>query len=60
MAADPAFLSMFDVQVIRGNIANPFPDISSAIITESEAKALFGCEPDRADPFIRAGKNFQA
>jgi putative ABC transport system permease protein len=42
MAADPAFLSMFDVQVTRGNIANPFPDISSIIITESEAKALFG------------------
>jgi putative ABC transport system permease protein len=46
MAADPAFLSMFDVQVIRGNKANPLPDISSIIITESEAKALFG----NADP----------
>ena len=42
MAVDPAFLSMFDVQVISGNKANLFPDISSIIITESEAKALFG------------------
>jgi len=42
MAADPAFLSLFDVQVISGNKANPFPDVSSIIITASEAKTLFG------------------
>jgi len=44
MSADPAFLDMFSYRFIRGDRKTAFADPSSLILTESEARALFGDE----------------
>ncbi|PWT99075.1 MAG: hypothetical protein C5B52_11240 [Bacteroidetes bacterium] len=41
---DPSFFSVFDFNLVKGNSANPFPDKSSIVITESIAKKYFGNE----------------
>ncbi|MES1216388.1 MAG: ABC transporter permease, partial [Bacteroidota bacterium] len=42
--ADPSLFSVFDFKPVKGNAANPFPDISSVVITEKSAKKYFGNE----------------
>jgi putative ABC transport system permease protein len=39
---DPSFFKVFDFQLTKGNRANPFPDVYSVILTQSEAKRFFG------------------
>lgn len=39
---DPSFFTLFDFPLIKGNNANPFPDYSSVVLTESIAKKYFG------------------
>src|SRR5580704_6994458 len=41
---DPAFFSVFDFGLLRGNSARPFLDNNSIVITESTAKKYFGDE----------------
>ncbi|NEU69248.1 FtsX-like permease family protein [Spirosoma agri] len=41
---DPAFFSMFDYTLIKGNPAKPFPDKYSVVLTETTAKRYFGDE----------------
>ncbi|BAU54494.1 ABC transporter permease [Mucilaginibacter gotjawali] len=42
MAADPSFLQMFTVDFIYGNKKDALSDLSSIVLTESAAKAIFG------------------
>src|SRR5579859_1708276 len=42
MAADPSLLDMFSFDFVRGNKKVAFSDISSIVLTETGAKALFG------------------
>lgn len=42
---DPSFFSVFDFNLVEGNVANPFPDINSVILTQSIAKKYFGSQP---------------
>jgi hypothetical protein len=42
MAADPSLLDMFSFDFVRGDKKHAFSDISSIVLTESGAKALFG------------------
>jgi len=42
---DSTFFSIFDFKLLEGNAARPFPDITSIIITSSEAKKYFGDQP---------------
>ncbi len=44
MAVSEQFLDMFKFPIIHGDVANILDDISSIVITESVAKALFGEE----------------
>ncbi len=39
---DSTFFSIFDFKLIEGNASKPFPDLTSIIITSSEAKKYFG------------------
>jgi putative ABC transport system permease protein len=41
---DPSFFSVFDFNLIKGNVSNPFPDNNSIVITENTAKKFFGNE----------------
>ena len=52
MAVSEQFLDMFKFPLIHGDVANILDDISSIVITESTAKALFG-EEDAMDQIIR-------
>lgn len=42
--ADPAFFTMFNFPIIKGNAASPFPNIYSVVLTETAAKKHFGNE----------------
>src|SRR6185295_3212135 len=42
---DSTFFSIFDFNLLEGNASKPFPDITSIIITSSEAKKYFGDQP---------------
>jgi len=42
MAADPAFLQMFSEEFIYGDQKTALSDLSSIVLTESAAKAIFG------------------
>lgn len=42
VVTDPSFFLMFDFNIIKGNIANPFPDSRSVVLTETTAKKFFG------------------
>jgi len=44
MYVDPSFFTTFDYEFIEGNKNNPFPDIHSIILTQSEARRFFGDE----------------
>ena len=39
---DSSFFGMFDFKLLEGNASNPFPSSNSVIITEVEAKRIFG------------------
>jgi putative ABC transport system permease protein len=39
---DSTFFSIFDFKLLAGNASKPFPDLTSIIITASEAKKYFG------------------
>ena len=52
MAVSEQFLDMFKFPLIHGDVANILDDISSIVITESTAKALFG-EENAMDQIIR-------
>jgi putative ABC transport system permease protein len=41
---DPAFFSVFDFSLVKGNPANPFPDDNSVVITKKTAERYFGKE----------------
>ncbi|HEX8332209.1 MAG TPA: ABC transporter permease [Segetibacter sp.] len=49
---DSTFFDVFDFKLKQGNIDNPFPTSHSIILTEAEAKRIFGKEP-------AMGKNIQ-
>ena len=53
--ADPSFFTMFSFPIIKGNAANPFPDIHSVVLTETAAKKYFG-EEDPIGKVIVADK----
>lgn len=40
--ADPSFFTFFDFPLIKGNKANPFPNINSVVLTEAAVKKYFG------------------
>ncbi|CCG98206.1 protein of unknown function DUF214 [Fibrella aestuarina BUZ 2] len=42
--ADPSLFSVFDLPLLQGNPANPFPDNQSIVLTESTARRYFGSE----------------
>lgn len=42
--ADPTFFSLFSFPIIKGNAANPFPNINSIVLTETVARKYFGDE----------------
>jgi putative ABC transport system permease protein len=42
---DSTFFSIFDFKFLEGNASKPFPDLTSIIITSSEAKKYFGDQP---------------
>ncbi|QEC41017.1 ABC transporter permease [Pseudobacter ginsenosidimutans] len=44
--ADASLFKLFDFPIIKGDAANPFPDLHSIVITESTARKYF----DQADP----------
>ena len=44
LSVDNNFFEMFSVEFVSGNSNHPFPEISSAVVTESTAKMLFGTE----------------
>ena len=60
---DPSFLKMFDYELIEGDRNNPFPDVHSVVLTQSEAKRFFGDEEaigktlvgDNRDNFVVSG-----
>ena len=52
MAASEHFLDMFKFTLLKGEVTNILNDISSIVITESTAKALFG-EENAMDQVIR-------
>ena len=52
MAVSEQFLDMFQFPLVSGNISGILDDISSIVITESTAKALFG-EENAMDQIIR-------
>ena len=39
---DPSLFTVFDFPLVKGNAANPFPDIHSVVLTESSARRYFG------------------
>jgi len=39
---DPSFFSVFDFKIVKGNVANPFPEYNSVVLTETTAKKYFG------------------
>lgn len=41
---DPSFFSVFDFKIVKGNAANPFPDLHSIVVTASTAQKYFGQE----------------
>lgn len=41
---DPAFFSVFDFPIVKGNAAKPFTDDNSVVLTESTAKKYFGTD----------------
>ena len=41
---DPSLFSIFDFKLIKGNQANPFPDVNSVVLTETTVKKYFGNE----------------
>ena len=41
---DSTFFSIFDFKLIEGSASKPFPDVTSIIITSSEARKYFGDE----------------
>lgn len=41
---DPSFFQLFSYKIIKGNTANPLPNASSIVLTESLAKRIFGNE----------------
>lgn len=49
---DSTFFKVFDFKLKQGNINNPFPTSHSIILTETEAKRIFGKDP-------ALGKNIQ-
>ncbi|WP_127128484.1 ABC transporter permease [Pseudoflavitalea rhizosphaerae] len=51
--ADASIFKIFDFPIIKGDAANPFPDLHSIVITESTARKYF----DQADPI---GKTISA
>lgn len=40
--ADPAFFSLFDFPLVKGNAATPFPDDHSIVLTATTARKYFG------------------
>ncbi|SFW26221.1 ABC transporter permease [Chitinophaga sancti] len=42
ICADPAFLQMFSFTLIAGNVNTALNDVNSIILTQSQARALFG------------------
>ena len=42
---DSTFFSVLDFKLLEGNPAKPFPDVTSIIVTSSEAKKFFGDQP---------------
>jgi len=42
---DSTFFSIFDFKLLEGSVSKPFPDLTSIIITSSEAKKYFGDQP---------------
>ena len=42
MFSDPSFFTMFDFPLVEGNLAQPFPDAHSVVITRQTAKKFFG------------------
>lgn len=44
LAVDSSFFNVFDFRLIEGNLNQPFPDVHSAIVSKSKAKAIFGDE----------------
>ena len=42
MFVDPSFFTTFDFKLVEGDRNNPFPDVYSVILTQSEAKRIFG------------------
>jgi putative ABC transport system permease protein len=42
---DSTFFSIFDFKLLEGSASKPFPDLTSIIITSSEAKKYFGDQP---------------
>ncbi len=55
-SADAAFFEMFDFEFIRGNQNMPFDNINSAIITESNARMLFGEDDPIGKELILRGR----
>nr|WP_067058671.1 ABC transporter permease [Mucilaginibacter sp. L294] len=52
LSADPALLDIFSIEFVQGNKASAFTDISSIILTQRGAKAIFG----DADPMGKTVK----
>lgn len=42
MCVDPAFLQMFSFPLIQGNVNTALNDVNSIVLTQSQARALFG------------------
>lgn len=57
---DPSLFTIFDFPLIKGNIANPYPDDNSVVMTESLAKKYFGNEEPLGKVIVADGKtNFK-
>lgn len=60
---DPSFFKVFDFKLLKGDQDNPFPNIYSVVLTQSEAKRYFGDEEpigktlvgDNSDNFVVSG-----
>ena len=60
---DPSLFTVFDFPLVKGNAANPFPDLHSIVLTESTVRRYFGGEDpigktimaDRKTPFVVTG-----
>ena len=41
---DPSIFDLFDIEIVRGNAQEPFPDYESFVISETTARKVFGEE----------------